>query len=471
MKIRKILNQLCIILFFCVFALIIPVKTQAFEKNCKVVFTNSAGEVTSALAKYSRTVSYNTSIVLPKVTKSGYLVRWVDKDGGSVVRYAPGSRITITKSVKFYLYYYKLCTVKFYSRSGGKEYANLSKQVTRGAKIKLPVVSGSDRWRVTGWSTKKEQKTAELSFNQVVTVKGDATLYLSAIPERQINLYWNDGTLYKQIVASKTEKVYFPWVVSRSGGNILGWSATKGQHIHPTYYSDGVIPTTYKNYYMVEYRRTDEKEVLPSQLISPTKYKHVYFIGDSRTERAKQYIEKYVNHVTYIGKTGQGLSWLRGDPDCIYSPGGYDLLLAEIRKDIRNGESGRKAVIFNLGANDTRNYNGYISFMNSISGYLTRNGCDLYFMSANPLNEADIMAFRGVTTTKYREKNIEKFNSYMKNGLNDRYTYININGSLKKNGWLSSQFGLDRNVDGLHYTQATYRKIYNAAIRFIENCY
>ena len=164
------------------------------------------------------------------------------------------------------------------------------------------------------------------------------------------------------------------------------------------------------------------------------RYEDYIFVGDSRFVGMKDALNGYVDaDVRFVAEVGQGLGWLK-----------------KVAPDLYN-ESG-KTIIFNLGVNDLYNVSGYVDFYNNLPQDFVENNT-LVIMTVNPVDEQREADFG------YSVKNseIESFNNTMRSDLDslyfnmiDSYTYVQ-----------SSSF---KTTDGLHYTNDTYRLIFDYAV-------
>lgn len=466
-KIKRCLLLLSVMLLTC---LVMYSQVQAAAK-CKVTFANSKGVVANnAYKKLAKTVEKGTVIQLPKAEASGYRSYWVIKSSSGNKKYAMGASYKVTGNVKFCLYRYKLYTVKFYTNDGSSEYSAYAKQMVKGQTVTLPAIKSTASRIGLGWSAKTNSKKASYKMKQKVKVTGNMNFYIVCQSIRTVRLRWSDGTVYKTLKIKAGETENFPSVVSKSG-MILGWSSESGKHTFPDYLAGESIPAYGTNFYMVDYQLTDEKILTGSQLLSPVKYKHVYIVGDSRTRRASVYLEPYVKNVTFIAEEGMGLDWLKGVSSSPNLPGGYSRLVTALRKNQDDSEK-KSAIVFNLGGNDLYNGIAYAQYMNSIANYLKSFNCDLYFMSVNPVNEAMMRLYYEMGGIVYpkTETQITSFNRILRNRLDyNYYKYIDTCSYLRMTGWRSIKHG--GYYDGLHYSQATYQKIYNYMMTQIEKNY
>ena len=138
------------------------------ENQCKVTFANSEGRVsTEKYRRWARTVKKGAVIKLPKVTKTGYKAAWETKISGKTKQYNPGSKVTIKKSIKFCL--------KFYKKD--------STQTSTSANL--------------GSITQNNNSGAKL--------------------------YKNNGTFWKTLTTVQNQKAVFPSVTTWNGDMFLGW--------------------------------------------------------------------------------------------------------------------------------------------------------------------------------------------------------------------------------------------------------
>lgn len=154
----------------------------------------------------------------------------------------------------------------------------------------------------------------------------------------------------------------------------------------------------------------------------------IVFIGDSRFVQ----MEEAVNEVSgsnpwaWVSESGRGYNWF-----CEKGVQRADAVIG----------TGTKVVI-NLGVNDVKNVDKYISYFNQKAAEWTMRGATVYYSSVNP-----------VWTNPYVTKEqVLAFNAKMQAGLApyihwiDSYSYIQSAGC--------------RIVDGLHYDDATYLNLY-----------
>ena len=159
-----------------------------------------------------------------------------------------------------------------------------------------------------------------------------------------------------------------------------------------------------------------------------TKPKYL-FVGDSRTVGMQNAVSD--SKAAFYGKVSMGYSWLMSSAD------------PEVRKYLKYNPSIK--VIFGFGVNDLGNIDSYISYYSKLIKAYPK--ADIYFLSVNPMVES-MWSNRYVTNKKIRDFNKKLYTSF-------KSRYINTFTYLCKNGYDT--------VDGLHYTAATYRKIFNYA--------
>lgn len=151
------------------------------------------------------------------------------------------------------------------------------------------------------------------------------------------------------------------------------------------------------------------------------------FVGDSRTLGMKDAVN---DNCTYVGAEGEGYSWFSSDGV---------LALADYL-----GTNPKQTVILNLGVNDPENINVYIDLYKKLMADYP--SATFYMMSVNPLDDdADFN-----TTNEM----IELFNATLKSSFPEQY--LDSYSYLIGNGYTT--------VDGLHYTDDTYKSIHNFVV-------
>ena len=109
--------------------------------------------------------------------------------------------------------------------------------------------------------------------------------------------------------------------------------------------------------------------------------------------------------------------------------------------------------------NDLSKSADYAEYYNWIAPQLKSKGCELYFMSVNPVNR---LMLSNTGRGDRSEAAVRSFNEYMKSNLSSDYTYIDMYSYLKSTGYsfASDKYGSGTIDDGLHYTAKTYKRIY-----------
>ena len=391
-------------------------EVSADSTTCRVIFANSKGNYSSgSYRKWTRSVKTGTTVELPKVTRKGYEARWVTEINGKQRRYLPGQSVTIRQNTKFCLNLYKLYTVSFYTANGKKEYKNLRQTVVAGGRIKMPVGSSNTTYQFQGWST-KAGGAVQYKSGASVRVRGNIKVYSVLKKLSGTVLCKNNGTVWKTVSVSGTEK--FPEVAMING--------------------------------------TMDKA--PSSLTKASSYDRIYFVGDSRMVDTKRALGGSVpSNVQFVAKGQQGLSWFKST--------GYRELLQAISKRSRTT---RKAVVVNLGVNDLSNADEYITYMSAVAKNLKRYNCKMYYLSVNPVNTAMIQR---VGASYRTQAQVTLFNAKIYRNLcygrNKTFTYINTCTNLQTKGWISNRYNAGIH-DGLHYSNATYLKIFDYCMRVLN---
>lgn len=169
---------------------------------------------------------------------------------------------------------------------------------------------------------------------------------------------------------------------------------------------------------------------LTTPTLAATKYRahkpkncNVLLVGDSRTVGTIEAISD--NDVAYICEVGQGYHWLK----------------TKALSDIRKYTEKDMDVVFNLGVNDVKNAELYISMYNDLFKELSEKGCNVYLETVNPTDGSGPS-----------NKAIAEFNTKLINSVSN-CKVINTNVAITKEGY--------KCPDGLHYNRATTLSIYN----------
>ncbi|MDO4476272.1 MAG: hypothetical protein Q4B59_05780 [Lachnospiraceae bacterium] len=149
------------------------------------------------------------------------------------------------------------------------------------------------------------------------------------------------------------------------------------------------------------------------------------WVGDSRTVGMQQSVGGSRN--IYIAKVGEGYRWLNSSAG--------PLLKQKL------GSDPNRQVVFAFGVNDPDNVASYISYYQGLIRKYPKTR--FYFMAVNPVDRS---RYHGVITNDM----IQSFNRKLKAAVGDKYidtyTYLNQSGFST--------------ADGLHYSAATYQRIY-----------
>lgn len=150
----------------------------------------------------------------------------------------------------------------------------------------------------------------------------------------------------------------------------------------------------------------------------------VILVGDSRFVQMQNSVG--ANSCTWIAESGKGYNWFSEN--------------AIPRIDSCVGKGSK--ILINLGVNDTRNLQKYISLVNAKANEWAGKGATVYYSSVNPVWENPYV----------NEEQVEYFNSQMKDSLNGNVHWIDSHSYLTSIGY--------KLVDGLHYSEETYQNLY-----------
>lgn len=169
-------------------------------------------------------------------------------------------------------------------------------------------------------------------------------------------------------------------------------------------------------------------ETSPESEAASVKEHSILFVGDSRTLGMGEAVN---DSCTYLGAEGEGYEWFTSE--------GSTLLAQALETNPT------QKVVFNLGVNDPQNISLYIdSYRSLMSQYPDT---PFYMMSVNPLDGS-----KGEFNTT--NEMAEIFNATLESAFPD--IYLDCYSYLTQNGF--------ETVDGLHYTEDTYRTIHNYVV-------
>ena len=419
--------------------------------------------------KLQKKVEEGTYYTLPAVpSRSGYVnLGWTTAKGKTTPVNAAGSQVKITKATKFYAVRRKskYYTINYYLGDGSTNsaYKKLTQTVEEGTTVTFAKVPARTGYVNLGWSSKKNstQATAKATY----TVNKNITLYAVQKKAVKLTLRKADGTIWQTTTLAQGGSYTLPGVKNASGYTFMGWSSaahlrkkTSNKSVNPEYEAEQVITVSANmDLYAVVYNCSTEKNISKDELpqVNIYKYKQVIFVGDSRTEFMENVLESLgndtTNHVKFVCEAGKGLSWFQST--------GYTQLYNLVKNNTNSILQKKTAVIFNFGVNDLKKYKEYVAYYKMIEPILTNKGCELYFMSVNPINRKMLP---NAGRADRSEAVVRTFNAYMKANLPSAYTYIDMYSYLKSTGYsfASDHYGAGSVDDGLHYTARTYKRIF-----------
>ena len=427
-----------------------------------VVFNNNSG--TSTSKTYTSLKMYagkNQTVTLPEVPKAtGYQnIGWTTAKGKSTPVYKAGAKVKVTKNMKFYTVRKKskYYTVQFYLGNGSTNtaYKNLSMKVEEGTTITFPKVPARNGYINKGWASKANATVP--SSKTTYTVNKNVNFYAVQAKEAKIILHKNDGTVYSTTTLAEGTDYALPSVKNAVGYTFMGWSDRAYQFTNPMYEPEMKVTAKGQiDLYAVVFKKSMEENIPVDSLpqMNNYKYKRVIFVGGSRTQYMAQTLKNIganTNGINFICQEGKGLDWFK-------TTGSAQLL--NLVKDGSNSILQKPtAVIFNLGINDLKNLSSYVLYLNSLSTTLESKGCKLFYMSVNPVNRS-MLSVSGKSDRS--EAEVRNFNKTIRTSLAGKYRFIDAYAHLKDTGYgFDSGKGTETGVDdGLHYTMATYKRIY-----------
>ena len=428
-----------------------------------VTFNNNKGTSTSkTYTSLTMYVARNQTVTLPEIPKAkGYTsLGWTTVKGSSTAEYNAGQSIKITKAMNFYAVRRKskYYTINYYLGNGSSNaaYKKLTQTVEEGTVVKFAKVPARTGYVNLGWSGKMNATKA--TAKATCTVNKNINLYAVQKKAVLLTLRRYDGSIWQKTTLAKGASYSLPGVRDAEGYTFMGWSTRPMQSVSPDYEAEETITVNGNmDLYAVVFNRSTEKDLSEDELpqVNTYKYKQVIFVGDSRTEFMENVLkgmgETAIKHVKFVCLKGQGLDW--------FTTTGWTKLYSMVQHDTNSILSKKTAVIFNFGVNDLSKYEKYVDYYNWIAPQLTSKGCELYFMSVNPINR---LMLSNAGRADRSEAALRTFNAYMQANLNSAYNYIDMYSYLKSTGYsfASDHYGTGTIDDGLHYTTRTYKRIY-----------
>ena len=158
---------------------------------------------------------------------------------------------------------------------------------------------------------------------------------------------------------------------------------------------------------------------------------YTLFIGDSRTVGMCQSVSIGSN-AECIAEVGKGYSWLANEK------------LGEIKSKLTEHPNSNVAI--NMGVNDVGNVNSYAKLYNDLANTYPK--AKIVAISVNPVNDSKAKSYGYYVT----DSQVVNFNNSLKSQLNNSIYYCDVYSKIINN--------FDT-TDGLHYTNDTYKKIYD----------
>ena len=249
----------------------------------------------------------------------------------------------------------------------------------------------------------------------------------------------------------------------------LGWSLKPGKMTAPqfcAYYGKPIRCNL--NFYAVTYPLSKEEDLTKITALNKTKYTKAIFVGDSRMVRTKKALSSKKGlapaKVEFVAASNYNLQQYRIELE--------SKLIASVKKS--NQPKGNPiAIVFAMGVNDLKHIEGrdearavagtYAAYLKKLANKLKKYNVSLFFMSVNPVNSSQILAYKkkyGTSTVIRYEYNIRAFNEEIMELLPSPWKYMNTYNWLLKNGYSM--------IDGLHYTPRTCKRILNYAIKLLN---
>lgn len=432
-----------------------------------ISFNNNSGTSTSkTYADLKMYAAKNQTITLPELPNAkGYQnVGWTTAKGKTTPVYKAGSKVKVTKNMKFYTVRRKsnYYNVEFFYGNGksNSAYKKLKMRVEEGTEIKLPLVPARNGYINKGWSTRKNPVVA--TSRKTYTVRRNVKFYSVQVKAVKVTLYKESGDFYRSTTMAKGSVYTLPCVRNAAGYTFMGWSDKPKQSVNPQYEPEMEITVEEDmDLYAAVFRKSDEPDLPADKLPqwNNYKYKRVVFVGDSRTAYMENVLKNAgarTEGIEFISKVGGRLDW--------FKTVAYPKLYSIVKNETASILAKPTAVVINLGINDLENQNGYVMYMNSIAKELKKHNCELFFMSLNPVNRSML---EEAGKKDRSEAKVRLFNNTLRRALGAQYSYIDTYSYLKNTGYGfdSSSTGVGGSDDGLHYTAKTYKRIFTYCMK------
>ncbi len=178
---------------------------------------------------------------------------------------------------------------------------------------------------------------------------------------------------------------------------------------------------------------------------------NLVFIGDSRTVGMYNALGFGSSPNEVVGTTDSN-----GDTWYAKVSQGYDWMMNTAIKGAESKISSGTGVIILMGVNDLGNVDKYTQSIIDKSKSWESKGATTFFVSVNPINDS-LASSRGYFV---RNSGVEEFNKKLISGISkSKVKYIDTYSVLSGNF---------KTVDGLHYDNSTYKKIYDAIKKKVE---
>lgn len=205
-------------------------------------------------------------------------------------------------------------------------------------------------------------------------------------------------------------------------------------------YVKGSSLTDYESVVPLAVEAESAKLMLPMLYVRPAEAGNIIFVGDSRTGQMFQCVREYSDKDTWIAQSGEGYKWFSeiATPlvEGIAQPG--DRIIVQMGINDMFGHTAMEAAI------------QYMIFANTELMDWIDNGAQVYLVSINPVEKHESI----------NNEQIEFFNLLISSSLADEVHYIDTYSALKA--------GRYPTVDGIHYSNEVYEKIYQYIMNVLE---
>ena len=253
MQNRRHFRMLFRIMLPAVFILLLSLTAFAGSETYSVRYGKIVdGSFVNSYSKWNTTVEGGKKLkTVAMKDKNGKRCWWrVRGNDGNTALIRSGESFTVKGNARLTPVWRKIYTIRFYNKSGTKEYTSKKMTFCRDERLQLPTLKVSSIYQFSGWSRKKGSSAADYTCTKKYTMTSDLNLY-AAVHKRQWYTvrFWSQaaGSEYTQLNSAVLEggTLTLPKLSDTSAYRFLGWSYTPKQT--QTSLTAGTVITVTKN--------------------------------------------------------------------------------------------------------------------------------------------------------------------------------------------------------------------------------